>query len=374
MSKGKLPVESFCITTSCTVRDAVQCIDRSGRISLALLVDDNGCLLSVLTDGDIRRGLLRGISLDAPVSGLLEIKAAMPNAKAVTAAVSADPGTLLKIMQERGVRQLPLVDEQEKVVDVVLLRDLLPEATGGLQAVVMAGGFGTRLRPFTDQIPKPMLPVAGRPLMERIIEQLRQAGIRRVNVSTHYKAEKIVEHFGDGNAFGVSINYVNEDTPLGTGGALGLMPPPDTPVLVVNGDILTGIDYRQMLEYHQDHKAAMTVAVNVHTVKIPYGVIECDGARITSVREKPELRFFVNAGIYLLEPEVYKWIPSGEHFNMTDLIERMICECQTVVSFPIREYWLDIGHPDDYRRAQADAETATGQWGCPPASARSSPR
>lgn len=352
---ARLQITDFCLLAEATVREAIQCIDRSGRISLAMLVDKDGRLLSVLTDGDIRRGILRGVSLDAPVSELLPIKASMPNAKAVTAAAGTEHSALLKIMQDKGVRQLPLVNEQDKVVDIVLLRDLLPQAAADFQAVVMAGGFGSRLRPYTDQIPKPMLPVAGRPLMERIIEQLRVAGIRRVSVSTHYKPEKIVEHFGDGTAFGVNISYLNEEIPLGTGGALGMMSPPDTPVLVVNGDILTGIDYRQMLEYHEDHKAVMTVAVNLHTFKVPYGVIECDESRIKCLREKPELRLFVNAGIYLLDPIAYRYIPSKQHFNMTDLIQRLIDDGKAVVSFPVREYWRDIGQPDDYHQAQADA-------------------
>ena len=347
----------LCIGPATSVRETIKSIDRSGRISLALLVDEQGRLLSVLTDGDIRRGILRGVSLEAPVTDLLPIKALMPNSEAVTASVGTDHPSLLRLMQTKFVRQVPLVNEQGRVVDIVLLRDLLPEVTAGLQAVVMAGGFGTRLRPYTEQVPKPMLPVGGRPLMERIIEQLQQAGIRQVSVSTHYKPEKIVEHFGNGAAFGVEIDYVNEETPLGTGGALGLMPKPSTPVLVVNGDILTGIDYRQMLEYHQDHKAAMTVAVNLHTFKVPYGVIDCDGARITALREKPELRLFVNAGIYLLEPSAYRYIPANQHFNMTDLIQRLMDDGQTVVSFPIREYWLDIGQHADYEQAQEDAKS-----------------
>jgi dTDP-glucose pyrophosphorylase len=349
----KASLEQLQIQRDAKVRDAVECIDRSGRVSLALLVDENGALQTVLTDGDIRRGLLHGVSLDACVADLLPIKATLPNVEPVTAQVGTSTSALLKLMQSKAVRQVPLLDEQRRVVDIVLLRDLLPDDNNELQAVIMAGGFGTRLRPLTDNIPKPMLPVGGRPLMERLIEQLQQAGIRRVNVTTHYMPEKIVEHFGDGAAFGVEIKYVNEERPLGTGGALSLMPVPDTPVLVVNGDIFSGIDYRKMLDYHQDHDAEMTVAVTAHTIKVPYGVVDVgEGANIVGMREKPEFTLFVNAGIYLLQPTAYQHVPHGQHFNMTDLVDLMIATGRTVVSYPIREYWLDIGRHADYEQAQ----------------------
>ena len=344
----------LCITTKASIRDAMQCIDRSGAISLALLVDEEGRLMSVLTDGDIRRGILHRLDLGAPVVDLLPIKALMPNAKAVTAPVGTDHATLLKTMQEKGVRQIPLIDANDKVVDIVLLRDLLPEVASGVQAVVMAGGFGTRLSPLTETMPKPMLPVGGRPLLERIVQQLQHAGIQRVNITTHYKPEKIVEHFGTGSAFGVDIQYVNEDRPLGTGGALRLLPLPETPTLVVNGDVVTAIDYRQMLDYHREHSADMTVAVNLHTIQVAYGVVESEGAHITAVKEKPQLQLFVNAGIYLLEPCVYECIPKREHFNMTDVVEELLAAKRTVVSFPIREYWMDIGQHNDYEQAQKD--------------------
>jgi NDP-sugar pyrophosphorylase family protein len=199
-----------------------------------------------------------------------------------------------------------------------------------------------------------MLPVGGRPLLELIIDQLRATGVSKVNVATHYRAEKIVEHFGNGSDFGVEIQYVNEETPLGTGGALGLIERPEDPILVINGDVLTDIDFRAMHAFHTEHDAAMTVAVRRYEVQVPYGVVDCEGARLTGLREKPELSFFVNAGIYLLEPSVYRFIAPNEHMHMTDLIERLLREDETVVSFPVREYWLDIGQHADYERAQRE--------------------
>ncbi len=352
----KNQIAELCIRSTTPIREAIECIDRSGRISLALVIGDCDELLAVLTDGDIRRAILHGVCLEAPVSDLLPIKARMPNRAPVTAPVGTPRAVLLDLMRQKSVRQVPLVNRANQVVDIVVLRDLLPETRGDLQAVIMAGGFGKRLRPLTEDVPKPMLPVGGRPLMERIVGQLQQAGVRRVNITTHYKPEKIIEHFGDGAAFGMNISYVVERLPLGTGGALSLMPAPDSPVLVVNGDVLTGIDFRKMLEYHQEQKADMTVAVNLHTVNIPYGVVDSEDSRITRLREKPEIRFFVNAGIYLLEPRVYRHIPANQRFDMTELIQRLIDNGDTVISFPIREYWLDIGQPNDYQQAQRDLQ------------------
>ncbi len=345
---------NLCLRESATIREVIECIDRSGAISLALLIDDEGKLLSVLTDGDVRRGLLRQLDLDAPVQELIAIKQLMPNTKAVTAPLGTERATLIRTMQETGVRQLPLVNEQQQVVDIVLLRDLLPEVALQMRAVIMAGGMGRRLAPLTDDLPKPMLPVGGRPLLERIVAQLKGAGISQLNITTHYKPEKIVEHFGTGSAFGVSINYVNEDRPLGTGGALRLVEREDGPILVVNGDVLTGIDFQRMHDYHTESGACMTVAVNLHAIEVPYGVVDCVGSAITGIREKPLLKVFVNAGVYLLEPSIYEFIPENERFNMTELIERLVAAGRPVVSFPIREYWMDIGQHNDYARAQQD--------------------
>jgi dTDP-glucose pyrophosphorylase/CBS domain-containing protein len=356
----KVPVPEFLLDLGATVGDAVACIDRSGRVSLALLVDDKLRLINTISDGDVRRGLLNGLTLDDPATKLLPIKAEMPNPYPVTAYVGSDSQHILSLMRARGVRQVPLLDDAERVVDIVTVDELIPEAPRPFQAVVMAGGLGTRLRPLTESTPKPMLPVGGRPVMELIIDQLREVGVRKVKVATHFQAQKIVDHFGDGSDFGVEISYVNEETPLGTGGALGLMAAPEDPVLVINGDILTDVDFRSMHAFHQEHAADMTVAVRKFDVQVPYGVVECEGPRLTGLREKPQLSFFVNAGIYLLEPQVYSFVPANHHFNMTDLIDALVRAEKRVVSFPVREYWVDIGQHADYERAQKDA--ASGRW------------
>ncbi len=343
------------IAISDPIRTAIRCIDKN-TCGIALVIDDSGHLLGTITDGDIRRALLAGQSLDAPVHDFLKRKSELSPQQPVTAPVGTDPQDLLKLMKEHSVRQVPLLDEKNRVVDLVIMDDVMAMNRPLLEAVIMAGGKGARLRPLTEDLPKPMLPVGGRPLMERIVEQLQQAGIRQINVMTHYKPEKIIQHFGDGRKYGVEMSYVNEDLPLGTGGALGLLTPPRETQLVINGDILTQVDFKAMLTFHQDNLADMTVAVSHYEIMVPYGVIECEGAHIRSLKEKPHLGFFVNAGIYLLEPSVYKFITNGQYFNMTDLIRWLLDAGQTVVSFPIREYWLDIGKHSDYMKAQNDVE------------------
>ena len=346
-------LQSLFIFPDCSIRKAIECIDR-GSCGIALVVDQEKCLLGTITDGDVRRAILAGIDLGSPISIILASKINARYPKPITALPETDRKSLISLMHENVLRQIPILDNNGKVVDLAMLDDLIPTQDLPIQAVIMAGGLGTRLRPLTEDLPKPMLPVGGKPLMELVIEQLRQVGICRVNVATHYKPEIIKEHFGDGSSFGMELNYVNEDKPLGTGGALGLIDTPEEPILVINGDILTQMDFRAMLAYHKEHRATMTIAVRQYDIKVPYGVIECEGSRVCALKEKPQMNFLVNAGIYLLEPIVYEFIPKGKHFNMTDLIQWLLDADHIVASFPIIEYWLDIGQLEDYEQAQND--------------------
>ncbi len=345
--------EKFLVKPESTTREVMACIDRCAK-GVALVVDAQRRLIGTVTDGDIRRWILAERSLDVPASELLAHKAGSTYPKPISARAGTEHSELLALMQKRQIRQLPLLDDQGRVIGLTTLDELMPEQILPMQAVIMAGGFGTRLRPLTEELPKPMLPVGDRPLMEHIIEQLRQAGIHKVNVTTHYLEEKIASHFGDGSRFGVDLSYVSEDRPLGTAGALGLMEKPDEPILVMNGDILTRVDFRAMLSFHREHQAELTVGVRQYDLQVPYGVIECEGAQVQRVREKPLLKFLMNAGIYLLEPSALRFIPGEKRFDMTDLIERMVNEGRPVVSFPIMEYWLDIGQHLDYQQAQQD--------------------
>lgn len=349
------PLAKLFIGNNDLIRSVLVNIDQSG-CGLALVVDSNHRLIGTVTDGDVRRAMLAAIDLEAPVSVLLALKIDSQYPEPVTAKVGTGRDELLAMMQRYVLRQIPILDEDRIVVDLVLLNDLMAIDELPLQAVIMAGGLGTRLRPLTKNLPKPMLPVGGKPLMERVIGQLREAGIRHINVTTHYMPEKIIEYFGDGRKFGVDLNYLHEEHPLGTGGALSLMPLPQEPVLVINGDILTQVNFRAMYSFHREHKADLTLAVRPYEIQVPYGVIECDGPRVRRLQEKPQIEFMVNAGIYLLEPTVYQFIQPNTSFNMTDLIQRLLDASRMVVSFPVHEYWLDIGQHAEYIQAQGDVK------------------
>jgi dTDP-glucose pyrophosphorylase/CBS domain-containing protein len=343
----------LCVANGDTIQHCISVIDQVGK-GIALVVDSDHKLLATITDGDIRRAMLDKINLDAPITELFRRKVNSPYPEAVTALAGTSRSDLMQIMRERKVRQIPLLDAEGRVVDLLTLSELLPDEVLRIDAVIMAGGLGTRLRPLTDELPKPMLPVGKRPLLEHIVEGLREAGIRQVSVATHYKGELIAEHFKNGEDFGVDICYVREDEPLGTAGALSLLEESEEPLLVINGDILTRVDFKAMLDFHNECHADLTVAVRQCEFRVPYGVIETDGVAVTGVSEKPVVRQFINAGIYLLNPQIRNVIPNGKHYDFPDLIQQLLKEGRPVVCFPIREYWLDIGESEQYDRANAD--------------------
>lgn len=315
---------------------------------IALVVDEHRRLLGTVTDGDIRRAILAGVDLDQEVSALLNKR------RPLTAPMGTPGSRLLQMMNEAELRHIPLVNEEGQVEDVAVLEELVRDYELPLTAVVMAGGFGTRLRPLTEDLPKPMLPLGDRPLLEHLIDQLRKSGIRRLNITTHYKGEVIEDHFKDGRDFGISIRYVDEERPLGTAGALSLLDAHDEPVLVINGDIVTRVDLRAMLDFHLEHCADMTVAVHQYEFQVPYGVVELDGVDVCGISEKPIKRFMINAGIYLLSPAACRRVPPGHRYDMTDLIRDLTAEGRRVIGFPIQEYWIDVGRLEDYKRAQSD--------------------
>ena len=348
-------LDKLVVSPTTRIREVLECID-GGAHGIALVLDDKRHLIATVTDGDARRAILAGIELDLPVQELLTEQEAVRKTGPVTAPHTTSPAALLHLMNEKTLRQIPLVDEENRVVDVAFLSDLAKDYELPLRALVMAGGYGTRLKPLTDEMPKPMLPVGNRPLLEIIVEGLREAGIRQVNLATHYKADVISEHFQDGQKFGVDIRYVKEDEPLGTAGALSLLDESEEPLLVINGDILTRVDFRAMLIFHREHKADLTVAVRQYEFNVPYGVILTDGVNVKGIAEKPIVKQFINAGIYLLSPSVRKLIPNGKPYDIPDLIGWLIQDNKPVVCFPIREYWLDIGKADHYAQAKSDME------------------
>ena len=343
------------IVKSRAVRELMSLMDRCA-LGITLVVDEYGRLEATVTDGDVRRAILLGIELDQPVSDLLAARTDNGrDGRPVTAPSGTPPEELCQMMAEYRIRQIPLLDAEERVVEIALDSDYLTASALPLDGFIMAGGFGKRLMPLTENCPKPMLPVSGRPILEHLVRKLSAAGIQHVSISTHYLAESIVEHFHDGKDFGVHIEYVAEDRPMGTAGALARASVGDLPLLVINGDILTSIDFRAMLEFHREHSADMTVAVQQYEVQIPYGVISTEGIDAVRIVEKPSIRHFVSAGIYLIQPGVCQMVPPNRECDMPDLITSLIDAHKRVICFPIREYWLDVGHMEQYERASTDA-------------------
>jgi dTDP-glucose pyrophosphorylase/predicted transcriptional regulator len=339
-------LDSVIISPKITISEAIARLDKAGTGAL-VLCSKGKKLYGLLTDGDIRRAILHGISLETACDKIA-------NLNPVTVRHSISAGESLHLMNQHDINHLPVVDAEGNVVEFLLQKDLVSEECLGLSAVIMAGGFGKRLLPLTEHVPKPMLPVGDRPLLELTIEQLRRSGIREVNLTTHYLPDNIVNYFGNGEAFGVNLSYLKEDNPLGTAGGLKLMKTVNGPFLVINGDILTGVSFKEMLDYHRKYGAVITVGVRKYEVQVPFGVVECEDVRVTQLREKPSLTFFINAGMYLLEPSARDYIPEGQRFDMTDLIQTLLEAGKPVVSFPIVEYWLDVGRHEDYMRAQED--------------------
>jgi dTDP-glucose pyrophosphorylase/CBS domain-containing protein len=343
------------VTPELPIPEAMVRLQAAGT-GLLILVTDQQRLFGVLTDGDIRRHILNGGQLEGACGAI----ASRDPLVVQPDATPAEALTLMDRGREFVVNELPVVGPDGRVEALYLRSDFVTVEPSKVSALIMAGGLGSRLRPLTDTTPKPMLPVGNRPLLEHTLARLRNAGIHDVRVTTHYLAEKITEHFGDGGAFGMQITYLQEERPLGTGGALRHLRSQE-PVFVINGDILTNVDFQAMLAFHRKHGAVATIGVRKYDVQVPYGVIDCVGTRVRALREKPVQHFMVNAGIYLIEPSVRAFIPDAERFDMTDLITRLLDAGQPVVSFPIVEYWLDVGQPGDYAQAQQDIIAGNGE-------------
>jgi dTDP-glucose pyrophosphorylase/CBS domain-containing protein len=346
-AEHRLPVASVDGATS--IRAAVRRLDQAGTGAL-LVLDDESFLRGVLTDGDIRRAILKGVSFDTPVAGI----ATSTPLVASDAVTRQEALHLMDHGRDYQVNQLPLVSAEGRALGLLLRRDIVTDDELDLSALIMAGGFGTRMLPLTEQVPKPMLPVQDRPLLEWTLTRLRNAGIQDVVISTHHLADRISSHFGDGAEYGVAVRYVHEFIPLGTAGALRLIDDVHRPMLVVNGDILSGVPFGDMLAFHRQQGTGLTVGVRRCELQLPYGVLELDGAQVRSVHEKPAQSYWVNAGIYIVEPSVRRRIPPRRRYDMTDLIADLLAAGSPVAGFPIVEYWIDVGQPADYIRAHAD--------------------
>lgn len=342
------------VAPDATMRRAMEAMEASSaRICLVADADDR--LLGTLTDGDVRRAILRGQSVDGTVEAIM-------NREPRCAGPDASPDSLMNTLAARSLHHIPIVDAEGKVVGLVTLDDLVqPREARPNWVVLMAGGLGKRLRPLTEETPKPLLRVGGKPLLETILEGFVGRNFRRFYLSVNYKAEMVKAHFGDGSAWNAEIRYLHESQPLGTAGPLGLIDEvPDDPLVVMNADLLTTVNIDALLAYHAEQGCEATMCVGEYDFRVPFGVVDIDGTRITQISEKPVRSVLVNAGVYVLEPGVLGRVPRDAHLDMPDLFQMVMDGGGQAAVFPISEFWLDIGRPDDLDRAQGHAAALFG--------------
>ena len=339
--------EQVLVSPQTSLRDALAVIDRTGS-QIALVVDNDRNLLGTLSDGDVRRALLKGIALTDPV------RPAMYTSPTI-ARDTEDQASVLAKMRRQGIHQMPIVDGQGRVVGLEIYVDYFDTPKRSNWVVIMAGGRGTRLGELTRDVPKPMLQVGSRPLLETIVRHVAEQGFERIYLAVNYKADQIEAHFGDGAAWGTDIRYLREDQPLGTAGALTLLPEtPQQPVVVTNADLLTKEDFAHMVERHVEAGADATMAVRPYEMQVPFGVVRERDGHIESIDEKPLQRFVVSAGIYVLSPPALAMVPRGQHFDMPTLFDALIARGLRARCHHVRSYWLDIGRMPDYERANID--------------------
>ena len=342
----QIDLDSITVTPNTPILDVIKVIDH-GSIGAALVIRD-GKLAGIATDGDIRRGILKQVDLNLPISKVM-------NNSPIVAPEGLSRSQLLSLLHQNQVLQIPVISEIGNVVGVETIDNLVTSTKKKNVVVLMAGGLGSRLRPLTDECPKPLLPVGGKPMLETIIDGFVEHGFTDFLIAVNYKKEMIMDYFGNGNKWGTKIQYLEEDKRLGTAGPLSLIKQKiDSPFFVMNGDIMSQVNYSQMLDFHRSQQALATMCVRQVENTIPYGVVTTEDCNLLNVVEKPRQSYFVNAGIYLLEPALLDRIPKDEFYDMPDLFNTLIKENQKSAVFPLREYWLDIGRKEDFDRAHND--------------------
>lgn len=350
----KQNISKMTIPLGATVKDALERLNETGR-GVVFLVDDQNKVIGSITDGDVRRTLLRG----EPITALAE-KAARRN---FTWSSPETPASeILTLMNTRGIRQVPVLDAQMKLIRVHFLEDFVQgkeKNSTGFPAVIMAGGRGVRLRPFTDTIPKPLLKVGDTALIERIIIDLRNQGVEDFFITVNYLADQIKNHLGNGDKFGCKIQYIHEqdNNPLGTAGSLSLLRQKiNTNFLVINGDVLSTLDLQMFSTFHKEHQAIATVCAKIFTVNIPYGVVNVVTNNLVRIDEKPDFSMMINAGIYFFSSDVLQHIKDNEALDMPELLRRLVDMKYKVTCFQSSEPWIDIGSHADFERVQKNIE------------------
>ena len=336
--------QNILLTPTSTIKEALKIID-SGAMKLAIVIDEDEKLIGTLTDGDIRRGLLGDLTLNDSIETIIFKTPTVCN-------IEDTKEKILEVAIAKKLYQIPIVDNDGKLIGIEEVDELLKAKYKSNKVVLMVGGLGTRLYPLTKNTPKPMLKVGNRPILETIILNFKKYGFTDIILGVSYKSEIIENYFGDGSNFGVSIKYIHEEKRMGTAGALSLIRDElNEPFFVMNGDLLTNINFEHMMDYHIQNSSTATMGVREYDFQIPYGVVHVDGINIKSIEEKPVHNFYVSGGVYVLNPDSLQYIPQNEYFDMPTLFENIIADGKKSVSFPIREYWLDIGRIEEFEKA-----------------------
>ena len=343
----RFSIETYCIKLNATIKDAMESIDKN-LTGGAFVVDEGFIVKGVITDGNIRRAILGGHSINDSIEGIYS-----KEFKYVTPYVSKKK--VKELMLKHKIRQVPVIDESGKFINLYFMDDIISYEDKENYVFILAGGLGTRLRPLTNDTPKPMLKLGDKPILEHIIEQFKEYGYKNFIISLNYKGEIIENYFKDGKEFDVNIQYVRETKQLGTAGSIKLAQEKLTkPFVVINGDILTGIDFDAFLSYHIENEFDITVGARNYEIKVPYGVMVTEENLIKSLEEKPVYSFHINSGVYVLSEKIIKHIPNDIMYNMTDLIEDVIANKGKSGVYQITEYWSDIGQMDDFYKANED--------------------
>jgi dTDP-glucose pyrophosphorylase len=334
-----------CIPTNASIELAVRNLNQFS-LRIVLVVSEDNEFIGTISDGDVRRGLLKGLSLMSPILDIVQ-----RNALVVPPDMHRD--TVMKLMAANKIHQVPVVDEKNKIIGLHIWDEIIAPSSRSNLMVIMAGGLGTRLMPHTENCPKPLLPVAGKPILEHIIERAKLEGFHKFVLAINYLGNMIESYFGSGEKFGVQIEYLRETTPLGTAGALGLMMSrPEAPFVVTNGDVITDIAYGELVDFHMRNLAIATMAVRLHEWQQPFGVVQVKGLDIVGFEEKPIVRCHINAGVYVLSPEALEALPKNVRCDMPTIFERLQSQSKRVVAYPVHEPWLDVGRPSDLAEAR----------------------
>ena len=344
-------LNKLCLNSEAKIESAINKLNESG-LKIVLILNSDQKIVGTVSDGDIRRGLLKDSNLQNEVKDIM-------NHYPITVNLSFDREAALLLMDSKKIDLIPIVDDEKRLIGLHHKEDVIKVPKRSNIVFIMAGGKGSRLHPHTENCPKPMLKIGGKPILERVIRRAANQGFYKFIISIHHLGEIIEHYFGDGSGFGVEIEYLREEVPLGTAGSLKLIKSiPSCPIVVTNGDLLTDINYSEMIAFHETNKSKATMAVRLHEYQNQFGVVKTRGIDIVEFIEKPVQRSFINAGVYVIEPGVISFIKKGVHLDMPELFELVRSINQRVVAYPMYEAWQDIGNPNDFANAILEMESA----------------